>query len=161
MARFVSSVVAAVLLVGCGAGGKVGPPGPAGILQLPFQPTPVVAGCGVSLGGANFGSTTSTAAVSIGTMFFDQVVPSAVELGLGTGFTTGRLVLLCRGDGTFTLTTNDCADMVTTVTCISGFRSWTVSSAEFAIPAGATDYNLLATANTGTLEWSNPLLVVY
>jgi len=161
MARLVSLALAAVVLAGCSAGGKVGPPGPAGILgilHLPFQPTAVAAGCGVALGGSTFGSTNSTTAVTIGTMFFDQV---ASDPGLGTTFTTGRLVVLCRGDGTFAVTTNDCANVVTTVTCSGGFRPWTVSSAEFAVPAGSTDYNLQATANTGALEWSNPVLVIY
>jgi hypothetical protein len=161
MARLVSLAVAAVVLAGCSAGGKVGPPGPAGILgilQLPFQPTAVAAGCGVALGGATSGSTASTTPSTIGTMFFDQV---ASDPGLGTTFTTGRLVVLCRGDGTFALTTNDCVDVVTTVTCSGGVRPWTVSSVEFALPAGYTDYNLQAAANTGTLEWTNPVLVIY
>jgi hypothetical protein len=132
--------------------------GGVGGLHLAFQPTSVAAGCGVDLGGATFGSTASATAVNIGTMFFDQV---ASDPGLGSNYTTARLVVLCRGSGTFTLYTSDCTTVVTTVACSSGFRPWTVSSAEFALPADATDYNLQATANTGTLEWSNPVLVAY
>ncbi len=125
---------------------------------LPFTPTAPVAGCGAPVvGGNNFGTTASLTPVTIGIMFFDQ---SNSGTGLKSSFTRARLVVLCRGSGTFTLGFNDCASTVATVTCIPGNRPWTASSAEFTVP-GAAAYNLLATATAGTLEWANPQLVLY
>jgi hypothetical protein len=128
-------------------------------MTLQFTPTVPTAGCAVpAAGGATFGSTISTSPMTIGLMYFNQAATLAP--GLKSSFTRGRLVVLCRGNGTIAVVTEGCTQTVATIACSGGTRPWTAASAEFTLP-GYADYNLQATAITGTLEWANPQLVLY
>lgn len=123
---------------------------------LPFMPLNGLAGCAVSPVAANTaGSTTSTTNVSIGTMYFEQ---SATWLK--SSYTKGRLQVVCRGNGVIELRTGSCGTVVATINCTSGTRPWTAASAEFTV-SSSTDYDVVARATSGSLEWSQPQLVLY
>lgn len=126
-----------------------------------FLPNVPTAGCGTPVvGGSTSGSTASVAAVTIGTMFLDM---DNTDLGLRATFTRARFVVRCRGNGTLQVAssnTGPCTPVLATITCTGGGRPWTASSNEFAV-ANNWSLNLLATATAGTLEWSDPALILY
>lgn len=124
---------------------------------LPFFPLPNVAGCAISpVTAGNAGSTASATNVGIGTMYFEQSAS-----WLKSSYTRARLQVICRGTGVIELRTSECATVVATINCTSGSRPWTASSAEFTLPAAGADYNVVARATSGTLEYANPALFLY
>lgn len=101
------------------------------------------------------GSTTATTNQFVGTMFFNQ---ASSDLGLRSSFSRARLQLTCRGSGVIEVVAF--STVRASVTCSSGGRPWTATSDEFAV--GASDsLDLRVRATSGTLEWANPVLVVY
>lgn len=124
---------------------------------LEFMPTTPTTNCsGGTLGGNTFGSTSSTAGEYVGVLFFNQ---NNSDVGLRSNFQRGRLQAVCRGDGQIEIIL-DCSAAVATINCEGGARPWTATSQEFSIPTSAS-WNLRVTANSGTLEWSNPSVQLY
>lgn len=126
-------------------------------LGLEFMPTTPTTGCSAgTLGGSTFGSTSSTAGEYVGVLFFNQ---DNSNVGLRSNFQRGRLQAVCRGDGQIEII-SDCSAVVATINCQGGARPWTATSQEFSVPTAA-NWNLRVTANSGTLEWSNPTVQLY
>jgi hypothetical protein len=123
---------------------------------LPFMPLNNLAGCAITpVHPSPAGSTASTTNVSIGTMYFDQGAT-----WLKSSYTKARLQVTCRGNGVIELRSGSCGTVVTTINCSSGSRPWTAASAEF-VPATSIDYDVVARATSGTLEYANPALFLY
>lgn len=123
--------------------------------MVPLAPQNQLTTCSELMGGSFFGSTTSTTDRYIGVAFYDESSTS----GLGADFPRARLIVTCRGAGTFELTTSNCSTVLATVSCSSGYRPWTRASNEF-VPNSA-DWNLRVRATSGTIEWASPAVVVY
>ena len=131
------------------------------VMTLPMFPNAETSICtGSALGGAMFGSTTSTTSVYVGNIYYDE---SDNDTGLRHNFTRARLQVTCRGSGVMELI-RSCSDSapIATVDCAGGFRPWTATSDEFN-PGSTANWNfrVRSDSSSSTFEWANPQVILY
>ncbi len=128
-------------------------------VQLPIPSNTATTSCaGSTLSGNAWGSTTSTSDMYIGNLFYYE---QASYIGMRTDYKRARLVVSCRGDGVIELVDN-CTTVLADISCSGGIRPWSATSDEFD-PDGASGgaWNLRVRATSGTIEWANPMVVLY
>ena len=130
------------------------------VLTLPMFPNAPASSCsGSTVGGAMFGSTTSTSNTYVGNMFYSE---DEDALGLRHNFARARLQVTCRGNGVMELmdTCSRVVEPIATVDCAVGTRPWTATSDEF-VPATAS-WNFRVRSDSGaSFEWANPQVILY